>query len=174
LLLLVDHTSNPVPYKLSPPNEPSNPDSFILPTFVGTPTNPTHTNPTLHTTGFTAEQLANMLWALANLNYIPGTPLLEAAGNALLTNLALCAPKQAAQVWRERVCGYMGFVGRYTAVLFVAGKATGQIKSFVLMCTARTCPGTDQFEVHCDGHARHAHDVHNTSMLKHRRCHVPV
>lgn len=38
-----------------------------------------------------------MLWALANLNYIPGTPLLEAAGNALLANLALCAPKQAAQ-----------------------------------------------------------------------------
>jgi hypothetical protein len=38
-----------------------------------------------------------MLWALANLNHIPGTPLLEACGNALLANLALCAPKQAAQ-----------------------------------------------------------------------------
>jgi hypothetical protein len=47
-----------------------------------------------------------MLWALANLHYIPGTPLLEAAGNALLTNLALCAPKQAAQV-RACVCEWI-------------------------------------------------------------------
>jgi len=56
------------------------------------------TSPCSHPAGFSAEQLASTLWALANLNYIPGSPLLEAAATALLSNLALCAPKQAAQV----------------------------------------------------------------------------
>jgi hypothetical protein len=38
-----------------------------------------------------------MLWSLASLSYIPGTPLLEGAAAALLGSLALVAPKQAAQ-----------------------------------------------------------------------------
>jgi hypothetical protein len=60
--------------------------------------------------GFTVEQLASTLWALAALTYIPGTPLLEAAAAAMLANLALCAPKQAAQV-----CGFCTRVSSNTS-----------------------------------------------------------
>lgn len=63
---------------------------FRLPNF--------HIHKQTHKTGFSAEQLSSLLWSLASLNYIPGTPLLEAAAAALLANLALCAPQQAAQV----------------------------------------------------------------------------
>jgi hypothetical protein len=70
--------------------------------------------------GFTAEQLANMLWALATLNYIPGTPLLETAANTLLANLALCAPRQAAQV-----CVGGGGVKWWCSVFVVVPNAAG-------------------------------------------------
>jgi hypothetical protein len=43
--------------------------------------------------GFTAEQLATSLWAMATLGYVPGTPLLEAAAGALGRNLSIFTPR---------------------------------------------------------------------------------
>jgi hypothetical protein len=43
--------------------------------------------------GFTAEQLATSLWAMATLGYVPGTPLLEAAAGALGRNLPIFTPR---------------------------------------------------------------------------------
>lgn len=43
--------------------------------------------------GFTAEQLATSLWAMATLGYVPGTPLLDAAAAALGRNLSMFSPR---------------------------------------------------------------------------------
>lgn len=46
---------------------------------------------------FTADQLSSMMWSMATLGYVPGTPLLEAAAAALSRNAGLLSAKCASQ-----------------------------------------------------------------------------
>jgi hypothetical protein len=83
--------------------------------------------------GFTAEQLATSLWAMATLGYVPGTPLLEAAAGALGRNLSLFTPRYASAscevagsaVVVLRVCELCGRI----RVLFEQWQVLGNVMS---------------------------------------------